>query len=318
MNESLYYSKNLVAIQTTVPNAPSNYLIDPMSKILSQKVKIALIQLSGSSADKQANLQRAAQFVDRAMSEQPETRIVVLPECFNSPYNVDKFREYAEVISAQKMSQSVSFLSQLASKHKITLFGGSIPEIDPATDKLYNTALIFNETGALIDTHRKVHLFDVDIPNGITFKESTTLSPGSKETTVPTPFGHVGVGICYDMRFPELAMISARKYNSFAMIYPSAFNTVTGPVHWHLLARARSVDNQFYTILCSPARNMDSNYHAYGHSLVCDPRGNIVAEAGEGEEILHAELDPQAIDDFRMSVPLYKQRRFDVYPDVSK
>lgn len=287
-----------------------------MSKILSQKIKIALIQLSGSSPNKRANLERAATFIDKAIKEQPETKVVVLPECFNSPYSVDKFREYAEIITPE--SESVSFLSKLASKYKITLFGGSIPEIDPKTDKVYNTALIFNESGDLIDTHRKVHLFDVDIPNGITFKESVTLSPGEKETTVTTPFGNVGVGICYDMRFPELAMISARKYNSFAMIYPSAFNTVTGPVHWHLLARARSVDNQIYTILCSPARNMESSYHAYGHSLVSDPKGNIIAEAGIDEEIIFADLDPKAIDDFRMSVPLYKQRRFDVYPDVSK
>lgn len=287
-----------------------------MSKILSQKLKIALIQLKGSSTDKQANLQRAATFIERALKEQPETRIVVLPECFNSPYSVTKFREYAEVISPE--SVSVSFLSNLAAKYEITLFGGSIPEIDPKTDKIYNTALIFDETGILINKHRKVHLFDVDIPNGITFKESTSLSPGSKETTVSTPFGNVGVGICYDMRFPELAMISARKYNSFGMIYPSAFNTVTGPVHWHLLARARSVDNQIYTILCSPARNMESDYHAYGHSLVCDPKGNIIAEAGIDEEIVYAELSPEEIDSFRMSIPLYKQRRFDVYTDVSK
>ncbi|CCK69006.1 putative hydrolase KNAG_0B05740 [Huiozyma naganishii CBS 8797] len=286
-----------------------------MSKVLSQKIKIALIQFRGSSPDKQANLNRAAQFIDKAMTQQPDTKIVVLPECFNSPYAVTKFREYAEEIGP--LATSVSFLSQLASKYKITLVGGTIPEIDPKTDKIYNTAVVFDTNGKLVGTHRKTHLFDVDIPNGITFKESTTLSPGEKATTLKTPYGKIGVGVCYDMRFPELSMISARN-GAFAMIFPSAFNTVTGPMHWHLLARARSVDNQIYTVLCSPARDMDSSYHAYGHSLVCDPRGNIIAEAGDGEEIVFAELDPAEISDFRAAVPLIKQRRFDVYKDVSK
>lgn len=289
-----------------------------MSQILKEKVKIALIQLSGSTPSKLDNLNRAAKFVTQAMQEQPDTKIVVLPECFNSPYSVDKFREYAEVIDNNNKSMSIDFLSKLALKFKIFLIGGSIPEIDPGNNKIYNTALVFNENGDLIDKHRKVHLFDVDIPNGITFKESITLSPGEKSTTVELPkLGNVGVGICYDMRFPELTTLSARK-NAFAMIFPSAFNTVTGPMHWHLLARSRAVDNQIYTILCSPARNMESNYHAYGHSLICSPKGEIIAEAGENEEIVYAELDPKLIDEFRMSVPLVNQRRFDIYKDISK
>lgn len=286
------------------------------SKILSQKIKVALVQLSDSSPDKMANLQRAATFIERAMKEQPDTKLVVLPECFNSPYSTDQFRKYSEVINPKEPSTSVQFLSNLANKFKIILVGGTIPELDPKTDKIYNTSIIFNEDGKLIDKHRKVHLFNVDIPNGISFHESETLSAGEKSTTIDTKYGKFGVGICYDMRFPELAMLSARK-GAFAMIYPSAFNTVTGPLHWHLLARSRAVDNQVYVMLCSPARNLQSSYHAYGHSIVVDPRGKIVAEAGEGEEIIYAELDPEVIESFRQAVPLTKQRRFDVYSDVN-
>lgn len=290
-----------------------------MSKILLQKIKIALIQLNGSSGNKLDNLNRAAKFIDIAMETQPDTKIVVLPECFNSPYSVSKFREYAEVINKECKSPSIQFLSQIASKYNITLVGGSIPEIDPKNDAIYNTCPIFNASGELIDIHRKVHLFDIDIPNGITFKESETLSPGDKLTTFKTLYGSIGVGICYDMRFPELSTISAREpNNAFAMIFPSAFNTVTGPMHWHLMARSRAVDNQMYTILCSPARNMDSSYHAYGHSLVCNPKGEIIAEAGESEEIVYAELDPEEIVSFRQSIPLLNQRRFDLYKDISK
>ena len=287
-----------------------------MSAILKSKLKVALIQLAGSAPDKNANLTRAATFVAKAMKEQPDTKLVVLPECFNSPYAVDKFREYAEVITPE--APSVKALSEIARQWKIILVGGSIPELEPTSDKLYNTSIIFNEKGELIGTHRKAHLFDVDIPNGITFKESTTLSAGNKNTLIDEPsIGKFGVGICYDLRFPELAMVNARK-GAFAMIYPSAFNTVTGPMHWHLLARSRSIDNEIYTLLCSPARNLNSSYHAYGHSLVVNPKGEVIAEAGEGEEIIYAELDPEFIKEVRQAIPVIFQRRFDIYGDVSK
>lgn len=286
-----------------------------MSKVLSQKIKVALIQFIGSTPDKSANLQKAASLVEKAVKDQPETKLVVLPECFNSPYATDKFREYAEVIGGDSPSYKV--LSNLASKLKIILVGGSIPELEPETNKIYNTSLVFDQDGNLIATHRKAHLFDIDIPNGITFKESDSLTGGEKATTVETSFGKFGLGICYDMRFPELAMISARK-GSFAMIYPGAFNTVTGPLHWSLLARSRAIDNQIYTLLCSPARNLDSDYHAYGHSMVVNPRGDIIAEAGEGEEIIYADLEPSEIDSFRQGIPITTQRRFDIYKDVSQ
>ena len=122
--------------------------------------------------------------------------------------------------------------------------------------------------------------------------------------------------MCYDLRFPELAMVCARR-GAYAMVYPSAFNTTTGPLHWHLLARARSVDNQIYTLLCSPARVAGASYQAYGHSLVVDPTGRVVAEAGEGEEILYATLDPAELDWVRRAIPVTRQRRFDVYADVA-
>ncbi|GAV46954.1 hypothetical protein ZYGR_0A05520 [Zygosaccharomyces rouxii] len=286
-----------------------------MSKILSQKIKVALVQLAAGTPDKAYNLQKAKTLIEKAVHDEPSTKLVVLPECFNSPYATDKFRAYSEVIRPD--SESYKALSQLAQKLKIVLVGGSIPELEPETDHIYNTCMIFNENGELLDKHRKAHLFDIDIPNGIRFKESDTLSAGEKNTLVTSEYGKFGVGICYDMRFPELAMQSARK-GAFAMIYPGAFNTVTGPLHWKLLARSRAIDNQVYTLLCSPARDLESSYHAYGHSLVVDPKGNVLAEAGEGEEIVYADLDPEAIDQFRAGIPITTQRRFDIYPDVSK
>lgn len=111
-------------------------------------------------------------------------------------------------------------------------------------------------------------------------------------------------------------MIAARK-DAFLLVYPGAFNTTTGPLHWSLLGRARAVDNQIYVALCSPARNLDASYHAYGHSLVADPAANVVAEAEEKETIIYSDLENDAIANIRSAIPIYTQRRFDLYPDVS-
>lgn len=285
---------------------------------LTRNLKIALIQLK-AGANKAANLAKVSQFIDSAVSESKigKLDLVMLPECFNSPYAVDKFREYAEAIPN---GETTTFLSDLAKKHQIYIVGGSIPEKDGASDKIFNTSLTFDPQGEIIASHRKAHLFDIDIPNGITFKESVTLSAGNKSTVFKLgDFGNVGLGICYDIRFPELAMGAAREpYNSFAMFYPGAFNTTTGPLHWHLLARARAVDNELFTILCSPARDVGgSGYQAFGHSLVVDPSGRIIAEAGEGEEVLYAEIDKDLLPAARTGIPVHYQRRFDIYEDIT-
>ena len=206
----------------------------------------------------------------------------------------------------------------MAKEANVYLIGGSIPEREESTGKLYNTSLTFDRSGTLLATHRKVHLFDIDIPGGITFKESEVLSPGNKVTIVDFPeYGKVGVAICYDIRFPELAMVAARK-GAFALVYPGAFNTTTGPLHWRLLGQGRAVDNQVYVALCSPARDDEAGYKAWGHSLVADPIGKVLGEAAEGEEIIYAELSGEEIEKTRKGIPVYTQRRFEVYPDVSE
>lgn len=120
------------------------------------------------------------------------------------------------------------------------------------------------------------------------------------------------------MRFPELATIAARKHNVFAMIYPGAFNMTTGPLHWELLQRARALDNQIYLAACSPARDTTASYIAWGHSSIIDPMGRVVATTNENESIVVAELDPSLIQETRESIPVYNQRRFDLYTDVAE
>lgn len=301
--------------------------------VLKKKVRLACIQLA-SGADKAANLAHARDKVLEASRAPHAADIVVLPECFNSPYGCDYFPSYAETLlpSPPSREQSPSFhaLSEMAREAGVYLIGGSIPEVVVEGDndkdkKYYNTSLTFSPAGDLIATHRKVHLFDIDIPGGITFRESDVLSPGNKVTIVDLPeYGRIAVAICYDIRFPELATIAARgstesgEAGAFALVYPGAFNLTTGPLHWKLLGQARAVDNQVYVALCSPARDTSATYHAWGHSLVVDPMAQVLVELDETEGIAVAELDPDKVESTRKGIPLRDQRRWDVYPDVSK
>lgn len=146
----------------------------------------------------------------------------------------------------------------------------------------------------------------------ITFKESDSLTAGSNITVVDTPWGGLGVGICYDIRFPELAGIM-RQRGATILVYPGAFNMVTGPAHWQLLQRARAVDNQVFVAACSPARNPESSYVAWGHSSVISPWGEVLIEANEGEDILTTEIDLNQAAEVRQNIPCWKQKRNDLY-----
>lgn len=291
-----------------------------MSKLLKQPVKLALVQLA-CTADKAHNLSHARSKVLEA-AQKYNANIVVLPECFNSPYGTKYFKKYAETLlpSPPTEAQSPSFhaLSSMAKEAKVYLVGGSIPEYEESSNKIYNTSMTFSPTGSLLATHRKVHLFDIDIPGKIKFKESEVLSPGDKVTIVDLPeYGKIAVAICYDVRFPELAQIASRK-DAFLLLYPGAFNTTTGPAHWELLARARAVDNEVYVGLCSPARDEEADYHAWGHSMIVDPNAEVLQKLEEKEGIIVAELSAERIGEVRKGIPVYQQRRFDVYADISQ
>lgn len=225
-----------------------------------------------------------------------------------------------------------SMLSQAASSFGVYLIGGSYPERD-AQGKLFNTSCVFDPQGKRIATHRKMHLFDVDVPGKITFRESDALSAGNKATVFDydsslTHAGKdaatkavkakVGVGICYDLRFPELSQLMTQGHGAQILVFPSAFNMTTGPAHWHLLQRGRAVDNQVYVATCSPARDVSAGYVAFGHSLVVDPWGTILSELEDVQATLFAELDLDFLQSVRESIPVWKQRRNDVYAVISR
>jgi len=289
--------------------------------------RVALIQLGGVTADKTKNLQHAREMILKAATGSGGTKpdLIVLPECFNSPYGHVHFPNYAENIAYKSgepydvessQSESVKMLSAAAKETGAWLIGGSVPERESSSEKLYNTATAYSPKGELVALHRKVHLFDIDIPGKIKFKESETLTGGSSLTQFDTDFGRIGLGICYDVRFPEIAMIAARQ-GCVAMIYPGAFNLTTGPLHWELLARARAVDNQIYVALCSPARDMTADYHSWGHSSLVDPMGAVISTTEEKEDIVYGDIDPKKVEETRTWIPVTTQRRFDVYKNVA-
>ncbi|XP_034198660.1 omega-amidase, chloroplastic isoform X3 [Prunus dulcis] len=157
-----------------------------------------------------------------------------------------------------------------------------------------------------------IHLFDIDIPGKITFIESKTLTAGQTPTIVDTEVGRIGIGICYDIRFQELAMIYGAR-GAHLICYPGAFNMTTGPLHWELLQRARAVDNQLYVATCSPARDAGAGYVAWGHSTLVGPFGEVLATTEHEEAIIIAEVDYSLLELRRTNLPLLKQRRGDLY-----
>lgn len=275
------------------------------------KVKIALCQLH-VTGNKEENLANAYNNIKEAAANGAE--LVVLPEMFNCPYSNDSFPNYAEDIE-HGPSPSVDMLSQAAAACKVVLVAGSLPE--RSNGKLYNTCCVFGADGKLLAKHRKVHLFDIDIPGKMTFKESLTLTPGESVTVVDTPIGRLGIGICYDIRFPELAMLYAARGVQL-IVYPGAFNTVTGPLHWELLQKARAVDNQLFVAACSPARNPSASYQAWGHSTVVGPFGEILGTTGHEPTIVYADLDFAQLEERRQNMPLTQQKRYDLYCLVDK
>ncbi|KAL9313168.1 hypothetical protein ACSQ67_018620 [Phaseolus vulgaris] len=236
---------------------------------------------------------------------------VFCQEIWNSPYSNDSFPVYAEDIDAgADASPSTAMLSELSRLLKITIVGGSIPE--RSGGRLYNTCCVFGTDGKLLAKHRKIHLFDIDIPGKITFIESKTLTAGETPTIVDTEVGRIGIGICYDIRFPELAMIYAAR-GAHLLCYPGAFNMTTGPLHWELLQRARATDNQLYVATCSPARDTGSGYVAWGHSTLVGPFGEVLATTEHEEATIIAEIDYSILEQRRTNLPVTKQRRGDLY-----
>ena len=269
-----------------------------------EKIKIAAIQMS-TVADKMENVRTVKTYLEKIKDENPD--FVILPEMFCCPYQTENFPIYAEKEGGPVWQQ----LSGYAKQYGIYLIGGSMPEKD-AEGNVYNTSYIFDREGKQIGKHRKVHLFDIDVKGGQTFKESDTLTAGDSDTVFDTEFGKIGVMLCFDIRFPELSRMMVND-GAKVIFVPAAFNMTTGPAHWELSFRTRALDNQIYMVGCAPARDVSAGYISWGHSIVTDPWGRVTGMLDENEGILLAELDMDYEEQVREELPLLKSRRKDIY-----
>lgn len=268
-------------------------------------ITLAVCQLA-VTPDKDLNIRKAEKMIQEAAKA--NCQIVILPEMFNCPYEVELFSQYAE---RYPEGDTYKMLAQEAKKGQIVIVGGSVPEKDEYGN-IFNTSFIFDEKGCLLGRHRKVHLFDVDIKEGTAFTESSILSPGQDMTIIKTANLVMGIGICYDIRFPELSRLMTLA-GAQLLIFPAVFGMTTGPMHWELLMRSRAVDNQVFVVGAAPAKLNGAPYQAYGHSAVVDPWGKIISMAGSEETMLIVEMDLDLINEVRAELPLLKHRRTDLY-----
>lgn len=268
------------------------------------KIKIAAIQMPTVS-DKMENVRKVGEYLEKLKDQ--DLDFVVLPEMFCCPYQTECFPVYAE----EESGEAWKMLSGFAKQYGIYLIGGSMPEKD-AEGRVYNTSYIFDRRGKQIGKHRKAHLFDINVTGGQCFRESDTLTAGDSDTVFDTEFGKMGVIICFDIRFPEMARMTVND-GAKVIFVPAAFNMTTGPAHWELSFRARALDNQIYMVGCAPMRDAAAGYTSWGHSIATDPWGKVIGMLNEKEGVLTAELDLDYEDQVREELPLLKSRRNNMY-----
>lgn len=265
-------------------------------------MKLGIIQ-SPVEGGKETNLAYAERAIHQAAADGAD--IAVLPEMFNCPYCNAAFVANAE----SKDGPSVARLSGAAAKNGVYLVGGSIPLLE--NGNIYNASFVFDRSGQVIAVHRKVHLFDIAIDGGQIFKESDTFTAGDGVTLFDTEFGKMGLCICFDFRFPELARLMALE-GARCVFVPAAFNMTTGPAHWELMFRQRAVDNQLFTVGVAPARSYEG-YVSYANSMVVSPWGEVLYRADEKPALAVVEIDLSQIESVRRQLPLLSARRTDLY-----
>jgi deaminated glutathione amidase len=273
---------------------------------------IAAVQMT-SGEDVEANLERSRELVREAATA--GALIVGLPENFAylggrndhklaiaeplPPVGTNELHEAGPILTAMRA---------LALKAGVWLLLGGFPEKSRKADRIHNTSVLIDPEGTISAIYRKMHLFDVDVPGGKRFRESDSVEAGSEVVVAPTPWGGLGLSICYDLRFPELYRAQAAKGVRIIAV-PSAFTAETGKDHWHVLLRARAIENQVYVMAPAQVGAHGPNRRSYGHALVVDPWGVIVAECSDQEGLALARLDFAHQDRLREALPVLKHRR---------
>lgn len=268
----------------------------------SSRFPLAVCQLR-TEIEYEETLEKASAMIRDAAAS--GAAVIVLPEMFSCPYDRKYFHQAADRGHEDVCRRLASF----ARDNRVVLVGGSVPEAEDG--HLYNTSFVYGADGSLLAKHRKVHLFDVDLP-GMRFHESHTFTPGNEVTVFDTPYGRFGLAICFDVRFPELFRAMARR-GAELIFLPAQFNMTTGPAHWEASLRMRAIDNEVFLAAAAAARYEGFSYECWGHSMILDPYGTPLAAADEKEQILFADIDLSRVGEVRAQLPTFLHLREDVY-----
>jgi len=269
------------------------------------RIRVACIQMT-SRADKAANLETAQRLVAQAASTGAD--IVVLPEKWNAIGDASVYHATAELLEG---GESVAAMSDWARTHGITLVGGSIAERREGREKLSNTSILFDPGGQIVAVYRKIHLFDVEVA-GVVYRESEAEEPGEEPVVAEVEDWRIGLTVCYDVRFPELYRILALGGAQLVTV-PAHFTTPTGKDHWHVLLRARAIENQLYVAAAAQIGETLPGKPAYGRSLIADPWGVVLAQAPDEQTVIAAELDRAHLEQIRAKLPSLANRQSAAY-----
>lgn len=258
------------------------------------KYKLAVVQMD-TQAEKAENLQKMKTYIEQAVEQ--GAQLVCFPEMVNIQSPALSHLERSEMIGGK----TTIFISQLAKKYGIWICLGTILEEIEGEEKVFNTSILFGRDGKIKATYRKRHTFDISMADGREYRESDTVKPGQEKVLLDTDLGKIGFGICYDLRFPEQFREMSLE-GMKVLLLPASFTKETGMAHWDTLVRARAIENGCYVLACNQC-GQKMEYEAYGHSMIIDPWGNILAKAEYQEELLVAEIDLDYVDQIRMQIP---------------
>lgn len=258
-----------------------------------------------SGDDVSANLELAERLLAEAASRGAE--LAVLPE--NFALMPRRAREKTRIAEVPGEGPIQAFLADAAQRHQIWIVAGSMPLKSPDAERTFGACLVVDDTGRRRDIYRKIHLFDVDLADSEeSYRESRSMYPGDEPVVVKTPFGILGLTICYDLRFPELFRHLVDQGAAIFSV-PAAFTETTGRAHWHTLLRARAVENLAWVIAPGQVGTHPDGRSTFGHSLIVDPWGKVAAEVDEGNGIATAEIDPGRVERLRREFPALDNRR---------
>lgn len=263
----------------------------------------AAVQLT-STSDEERNWREARSLVREAVGQ--GARFVVTPENTNflGPHE-EKVRR-AEPIEGKTCER----FAALARECGVFLLLGSFNERADEAGRCYNTSVLFDPAGQRIAAYRKIHLFDIDLSDEVRFLESSTVKPGDEAVVGASALGRIGLSICYDLRFPELYRELFER-GAQVLCVPSAFTWTTGKDHWEVLLRARAIENQSFVIAAAQCGRHDDEglRESWGHSMIIDPWGSVLAVAGEEPGVIVAEIDPAKTVEVRRAMPVAEHRR---------